>query len=306
MLLRRVVATAVVVVATAVCGLAGCDDGQPASTVGNPEATTTEPQSSSPYPTYVALGDSYTAAPGVPQTDLTTGCARSDGNYPALLASALDTEVVDVSCSGASTLDLVGAQQTGGKVVPAQFDALTPDTSLVTLGIGGNDLQLFRTLVGTCAQLGSSQPDGAPCHDQMAAAGARDPLVRKIGRIRARVTAAIRGVHDRSPDATVVLVGYPQPVPARGTCPILPLARGDYAYVRSITEKLGDALRSAAEAGDATYVDMVEASAGHDICAGSKAWVNGIQTDMARAVAFHPFAEEQQAVADLILAELEP
>ena len=50
---------------------------------------------------------------------------------------------------------------------------------------------------------------------------------------------------------------------------------------------------------------MAKASAGHDICAGADAWVNGINTDLTRAVAFHPFAEEQQAVADLILDELD-
>ena len=37
---------------------------------------------------YVALGDSYAAAPGVPETSLAGGCARSDHNYPHLLAAA--------------------------------------------------------------------------------------------------------------------------------------------------------------------------------------------------------------------------
>jgi len=93
-------------------------------------------------------------------------------------------------------------------------------------------------------------------------------------------------------------------VPAHGTCAILPLAAGDYGYVRSISARLKDALRAAAEEADATFIDMVRASKGHDICAGPDAWVNGMNSDMARAVAFHPFAVEQQAVADLLVAEL--
>ena len=31
---------------------------------------------------YVALGDSYSAGPLIPTTDLAGGCARSDHNYP--------------------------------------------------------------------------------------------------------------------------------------------------------------------------------------------------------------------------------
>ena len=64
-------------------------------------------------------------------------------------------------------------------------------------------------------------------------------------------------------------------------------------------------MREAAGKGKATYIDVLEASAGHDICAGADAWVNGFDTDVTRALAFHPFAEEQQAVADLILAKLD-
>ena len=55
---------------------------------------------------YVALGDSYTAAPLVPVTDVANGCFRSDHNYPALAAKALGAELEDRSCGGARTADL--------------------------------------------------------------------------------------------------------------------------------------------------------------------------------------------------------
>jgi len=301
MLSRRCVATIVLAVLAGLVALTGCDDA-PAATSGAPDAGS----SAGDYPSYVALGDSYTAAPGVPQTDLTNGCARSDGNYPRLVAAALGSELSDVSCSGASTLDLVGAQQNNGVVLPAQFEALSADTSLVTLGIGGNDVELFQTLVGVCSRLASATTDAAPCRDRMASGGPHhDRLLGKVATIGERVAAALEGVHDRAPGATVLLVGYPQTVPDHGTCPILPLARGDYGYVRSVIEALNEALRAAAAAAGATYVDVAEASEGHDICAGDDAWVNGSQTDLSRAIAFHPFAEEQQAVADLIVDELD-
>ena len=53
------------------------------------------------------------------------------------------------------------------------------------------------------------------------------------------------------------------------------------------------------------YVDVLGPSRGHDICAGEDAWINGANTDLMRALAFHPFAAEQQAVADLIMQKLD-
>lgn len=53
---------------------------------------------------YVALGDSYAAAPGVPeQTD--AACGRSSANYPSLVAASRGARLKDVSCSGATTAD---------------------------------------------------------------------------------------------------------------------------------------------------------------------------------------------------------
>jgi lysophospholipase L1-like esterase len=294
--LRSAVAS---LIAAFLLAAAGCDDGSTDAN-GGAEPSPSRFATESAYPTYVALGDSYTAAPGVPRTDLTTGCARSDGNYPALLAATLDSELVDVSCSGATTSDLVRPQRAGDRAIPPQLDALTAGTSLVTLGIGGNDAQFFQDLVRGCVQLGRSQPEGAPCREHMSSAGGRDGLAEKVDVIGPRVSAAIARVHARSPDATVVLVGYPQPVPAHGTCAILPLATGDYRYVRSLSTRLNDELRTAAREADAVFVDVLKASRGHDICAGPDAWVNGSQTDLARAAAFHPFAAEQRAVAELV------
>jgi lysophospholipase L1-like esterase len=278
MLVRR---TAAVLALAALGALTGCDEGPPGASVGNPSASSTATRVSDlAYPTYVALGDSYTAAPGVPQTEQETGCLRSNGNYASLVANQLKSDFVDVSCTGASTVSLIGAQHRAEPRLPPQFAALSADTSLVTLGIGGNDLKLFETMVGTCGQFGLSEVGG-------------------------RVKAALKGIHDRSPQARVVLVGYPQPLPSKGTCRILPLANGDYPYVRGLVVKLNDALRTAAKKAKADFIDMVKASKGHDICAGSDAWVNGVNTDLMRALAFHPFAEEQQAVADLIMKKLD-
>ncbi len=192
---------------------AGCTSGS-ASTGAPADPTTTVAPSVSSGPAgsgigrYVALGDSYSAGPLIPTTDLAGGCARSDHNYPSLVAKRLDVgRFVDVTCSGATTRDLTHVQATFGDArVPPQLRAVTPGTDLVTLGIGGNDLDLFATLVGTCTRLRSSDPTGSPCARALAANG--PDLVAATRTISANVTTSLREIRRRAPKATVVLVGY--------------------------------------------------------------------------------------------------
>lgn len=252
---------------------------------------------------YVALGDSYTSGAGLAEIEKSSGdCQRSRLAYPSLVAKELGADLVDVSCGGATTADATHPQpRGGGPANPPQLDGLTASTDLVTVGLGYNDFGFFVGLVVGCPSLAASDPQGHPCQDSD---GAKDgpKVVRTIGR---SVRATLEAVHERSPDARVLLVGYPQPVPAEGTCPELPLAAGDYPFVRASFENLDTELRQAADAADATYVDVMAASAGHDICAGPDAWVNGAVAHDEVAAAYHPFASEQRAVADLVLATLE-
>ena len=285
---------------------AGCSSGS-ASTGAPADPTTTVAPSVSSGPSgsgigrYVALGDSYSAGPLIPTTDLAGGCARSDHNYPSLVAKRLDVgRFVDVTCSGATTRDLTHVQATFGDArVPPQLRAVTPGTDLVTLGIGGNDLDLFATLVGTCTRLRSSDPTGAPCARALATNG--PDLVAATRTISANVTTSLREIRRRAPKATVVLVGYLRLVPDHGTCRKLPLATGDYAEGRRISQVLDRALQQAARRTGVRYVDMYDASKGHDVCAADP-WVNGGVTDRQRALAYHPFASGMRADAARVVA----
>jgi GDSL-like Lipase/Acylhydrolase family len=284
------------------------DEASPEPSVSTSESSTESPTESSGQAAdaaaYVALGDSYTAAPGVLVTEEESGCRRSSSNYPALVAARLDLSLLDVSCSGADTLALVGSQQTEAGPVGAQLLAITPETRLVTMGMGGNDEGLFGDLVQTCLGVRADDPTGSPCEDAMTAGGT-DRARDKIAVIQTRLTSALTGIKDRAPAADVVLVGYPQLIPDQGRCDSLPLADGDYAYVREVTEALGKATRTAAADAGVLYVDTLAASRGHDVCAGPEAWVNGIANSDGRPAApLHPFAEEQEAVADLVVAAL--
>jgi lysophospholipase L1-like esterase len=231
----------------------------------------------------------------VPVTDVANGCFRSSANYPALVAKKLGADLQDRTCSGARIVHLTTSEFAD---VPAQLPAVTQATTLVTIGIGGNDQSVFQQLTTTCPRLRSSDPTGAPCQAKSNASGT-DSFLAALTKTRTDLTAALKRVHQQAPQAKVLVVGYPQIVSADHVCARIPLARGDFAYAAKINVALNDALRGAAQDTGSTYVDVYAASKGHDICAADP-WINGSVTDQKKALAYHPFAVEQQAVADVV------
>jgi lysophospholipase L1-like esterase len=256
---------------------------------------------------YVALGDSYTSAPLVPLPELLSlGCLRSGSNYPKQVAALLRvTSFTDVSCGGADTTNMTQPQATPLGTFPPQFNALRPDTDLVTVGIGGNDFGVFGDITGTCPGLRAVDPAGSPCKKHFTVDG-KDTLAAKIVQTQARITEVVKGIKLRSPRATVVLVGYPKIAPEKGVCPsILPFSDGDYAYLYSVEQKLNQAVSGAAKAGGAVYVDTFGPSTGHDACAPEgEAWIQGQDINLLRALNYHPRYEGQAGVASLTYKKL--
>jgi lysophospholipase L1-like esterase len=250
---------------------------------------------------YVALGDSFTSGAGLPHTTRDgVFCGQSSLSYPHLVAKALDAELTDVSCGGATTDNGTQPQSQGAGVQPRppQLDAVTRGTDLVTVSLGGNDFSWYLGLMFGCTAVAAQDPTGSPCEKQGTSAGS-DPtaLPAQIG---ARLEALLTEVHRRAPGARVLLVGYPQPVPAEGTCPELPLATGDYPFVRAEWAAMDATMRQAASAAAVTYVEVPAQSEGHDICAGADAWVNGSAARPGVAASYHPLASGQAAVAELV------
>ena len=266
-----------------------------------------EPASpAAPVVSYVALGDSYTAGPLIPvQTGQPAGCQRSDHNYPSLVAETLEvTGFTDVSCSGATTAHLTAPQSVQGGVNPPQIEALDPDVELVTLGIGGNDIG-FGEIINECARRSPTRPGGAACRD-FYTAGGRDELAERIAATAPDIAAALDEIGRRSPDAHVLVVGYPVILPADGPgCfPVVPLTPGDVAYLRATEERLNAMLADEAEEAGADYVDTYGPTVGHDMCQppGDK-WVEGFVPTSA-AAPVHPNALGMAAMADAVVLEL--
>ncbi len=251
---------------------------------------------------YVALGDSYTASPRTGKNVGTPpGCDRSDDNYPRLVSADLKpAEFADVSCSGATTANMSGAQKTGNGSNPPQLDAVTAKTTLVTLGIGGNDIG-FLSLASSCA---TAHRSSSPCKDKMTAGG-HDQLAERIDATAPKVGAVLDRIHKQAPKAKVVVVGYPSVLPDGDGCwPVLPIGAGDVAYFRGALGKLNKMLEDQADAHEAGYADTATPGKGHDVCTASDTrWVEGVVAGL-HGTPLHPNARGEQGMAEAVLGVL--
>jgi lysophospholipase L1-like esterase len=250
---------------------------------------------------YVALGDSFTAGPLIPnQHGSPIGCLRSDHNYPSLLAGRLHPDTfVDVSCSGADTTDMTSAQGVTLGTNPPQFDALTADTTLVSLGIGGNDIG-YTGIFEECAERSLSNPFSSPCKNHF---GGR--LDQRIADTAPKIAAVLRGIHERSPQARVLVVGYLRLLPPSGGCwPVVPIAVGDVPFLDGVERSFNAMLADQASSGGADFVDAYQGGNGHDMCAAPGAkWVEGLLPTQP-AAPIHPNAAGMSVVADRAAATL--
>jgi hypothetical protein len=250
---------------------------------------------------YVAMGDSYTSAPGVLPYVATAPpyCARSELNYPHLVASALVLSLTDVSCGGAKTEDLTISQLPGQ---PPQFEALNESTEAVSLGIGGDNGNLNNTVITGCTHTELTEPGKHACKSKY------EGFVTKIfEEDQAPYETALAEIHTLSPKAKVFVVGYPDIAPAHGSCPTaIPWSEGGLKWYRAKVEQRGNAdLAKWAKAGGAIFVNTFGPSVGHDICqpVGTR-WIEPLLGSLT-GVPVHPNAlGEQNTAFDLERAML--
>lgn len=265
----------------------------------------TSASAAAPPGRYVALGDSFTSGPLIP-TQVDLNCVRSNRNYPSLTAAAIhSSSFVDVSCGGATTGDILnpGTGELGLRV-PAQLDAVTAATALVTVGIGGNDIG-FTGIISSCAQDSLSNPLGSPCRDRYTGSGT-DELRARIAATAPKVASVLQRIHAAAPGALVLVVGYTALLPDTGfgCWPTVPIAFGDVPYLRGVEKSLNGMLSATAAANGATYVDTYTPSIGHDACKSSSVrWAEGL-VPANPAAPFHPNAAGERAMATAVTARL--
>ena len=294
-------------------GATACDEGEQADARATPTTTAAAEEHGGhgdhdQHPDgpgrYVSLGDSYTAAPetGPAAEGSVPGCVQSEVDYPHQVAEALGAaEHVDVSCTGATTDDVFAPQAfEDGTEAPAQLDAVTEDTTLVTIGIGGNDIGFADVIVSCLAPA----VDAEPCHREID--HGHEGMSARIAATAPKVAEVLAAVADRAPHAEVVLVGYPTIFPASGSCfETVPFTEADVAYLHDVESELNAMLAAQAQEAGATFVDTERSSASHSACtpAGTR-WIEGIAPE-ADAIPFHPNELGATHSAEQVLAALD-
>lgn len=163
----------------------------------------------------VALGDSYGSGVGANDYQVATEgtCWRSLNSTSEVVvrklrAAGRNVAFTNVTCSGATIDDLRRSYHDS-----VQLDALRPDTTLVLLTIGGNDIgfgpHVTLCLNGNCA--------GLPAALAMA----------KLPRMAQNQAKLIDEIKARSPHAKIVQLGYGRPMSAGPNAPGIPGAALD-------------------------------------------------------------------------------
>lgn len=261
----------------------------------NPHSIKTSP--------YVALGDSYASGAGIAPFAATAPptCSRSTLNFAHDIAAATKaSSFTDVTCSGAKTADFFTSQAPG---VAPQLDAVTKDTRLVTMTIGGNDENVFTGSFFGCATISATDILGNPCERKYGTTFT-DAIVNQT---YPNVVAALTAVRKKAPAATVVILGYPRILPDTGQLSCyrsMPIAMGDVPWLNHEQDVLNAVIRRAAQQTGARFVDMTASSAGHDACApvGTR-WIEPAVAPV-NAFPVHPNATGEAAMAAQTLLQL--
>ena len=236
---------------------------------------------------YVAMGSSYAAGPGLGALKPGTParCSRSPANYSTLLAARLKLDLVDVSCGGATTAHILGPWNE----LPAQIDAVTADTRLVTVTIGGNDVSFVRNLaIGMCK--------GASCPPQLI------PTEADWTKLETNLRAIVSKVRERAPQARVLFVDYISILPEGRVCPATPLEGRNLAVVRNIYRRLAAVTAKAARAERAELLAAGALSRRHTPC-DAQPWSIGAPGS-APGTPWHLNAAGMQAVAEALARKL--
>ncbi len=242
-----------------------------------------------PSASYVAMGSSFAAGPGLlpHAVDAPARCGRSTRNYAQQFAALRGLTLDDVSCSAATTQAILEPW----KELPAQIDAVGPATRLVTVTIGGNDVGYVGQLLhASCRQL-VAQGRGAAerCRPVNEATDANFAALERSMRTIAAV------VRTRAPQAQLVFVDYLTLLPSSQTCAVTPLTAAEADQARATAARL---LALTAEVSAVTGALLLRASslsADHHACA-TEPWVWGYPAPDKQAP-YHPNLAGMTALA---------
>jgi lysophospholipase L1-like esterase len=271
-----------------------------------PSAGATQPTPTPPAPIpYVALGSSF--ASGYGQTPYEPGligstiCGRSLNDYPQQISAALNLSLTDVTCGGATTDNILTTPQRG--FIPPQVNAVTSTTRLVTITVGGNDVNYLLDLYrNSCANDPAAiDPSFRPFICTPVDATATQTALTLL---RSKLVNVVQAVKARAPKARIILADYLTILPPTDQgCAALPLSSEQIAYSRTVANQLAaDTFRTALQT-RVEYMPLSLLSRGHDACSANP-WVNPWSSTVLVGSQYHPNAAGIAAEADLLRAYL--
>lgn len=220
---------------------------------------------------YVALGDSYSSGTGAGSYGNSGACKRSANSYPQLWANAnAPSAFAFVACSGAVTSD----------VLNNQVSAITSDTALVTISVGGNDAG-FADVMTTC---NTSSDATCVSRNQQAQDFARTTLPGRLNNVYTQI-------RNRAPSARVIVLGYPHIYQLGGSCWI-GLSETKRAAINQSSDVLAQVIAGRAAAYGFTFLDARPSFDGHEICASGTRWINSVTWPVDES--YHPNAAGQR------------
>jgi lysophospholipase L1-like esterase len=222
---------------------------------------------------YVALGDSYSSGVGAGSYTAASGdCDRSTNAYSQLWANAhAPASYVSVACSGATTAD----------VTSTQLASLSSATSLVSITIGGNDVD-FAGVMEDCVLYSTST-----C---VADVNTAENEARTV--LPGRLDALNAAIHGRSPSARVVVLDYPRFYDT-GVWYCIGLSSTDRTKINEGADVLDGVISAAAARAGFAFADVRSSfAADHEICDGSSSWLHSVNvSDIDES--YHPTAAGQ-------------
>jgi hypothetical protein len=197
-------------------------------------------------------------------------------------------------------------QTTGAGTNPPQLSAVTSTTSVVTLGISGNDIG-FVSVIENCVALTPFGPTrvGQTCQSFYDPGGTsqNDKILAAIKATAPKVAAVLQHIHAQAaPGAKVFVVGYPAILPpsGNGCWPQMPLTFSDVGYLRQKEIQLNQMLATPAAHQGAIYVNTYRPSRNFNACQlpGAR-WIEPV-VPISPAAPVHPNAMGEAGMAGVV------